>query len=537
MHFKFGAIIEKSGRSFGVFFPDLPGCISAGKTIDAAKEHAVEALTLHLEGMLQDGDEIPAATPLDELVADPDVKEVERILVAAKIPDGTESGEFGETLLEGLDEALRYMRGEKTGVREHLVMVGGTRSRSILIGEFPGILVAGDGWYWVKFPDLPEIEVGGISIEEAKENAEEALMLELEARIDEDVMIPAATLLKDLDPEPLPGEIDRFMVRTEVNPEPGSAGKVQDEEQEEPSIGLRFFVFEPDGTLKHMPIRVADGLTIGPDRLPQYANQRIRVLRVVLWTKNRQPLEVKRLEASIWQFDEAGSVRQFLVNAAFKALETYEALQEEKASETGVVSIEAKRARRRWEEEHRWVPTPAEITRVVHAIWPEQAGGPVKRLQSITGTAKRRLAMSFEAKQALDDCWPAAYDITSKISRLSDKDLKAFMQGVEGKFDPAEPVTTAFWKGIISTAEMEIVVRKARKSTRGKWFAAVDVFTDDPGERGVASGSTIEFRECNGRAAAVAAAREMLAKYAAHFDVGVAIDARLCPEIEWGGPF
>src|ERR1700733_11419848 len=123
MDYKFGSIIEKSGRSFGVFFPDLPGCVSAGTTIDEAKQHAVEALTLHLEGMLQDGDEIPTATPLDELVADPDVKEVERVLVAAKIPDGADSGGFGEALLEGLDEALRHLRGEQTGAREHVIMV------------------------------------------------------------------------------------------------------------------------------------------------------------------------------------------------------------------------------------------------------------------------------------------------------------------------------------------------------------------------------------------------------------------------------
>jgi predicted RNase H-like HicB family nuclease len=47
----FTAIIEAGGNSgYGVYFPDLPGCVSAGDTIEEAARNAEEALSLHLRG-------------------------------------------------------------------------------------------------------------------------------------------------------------------------------------------------------------------------------------------------------------------------------------------------------------------------------------------------------------------------------------------------------------------------------------------------------------------------------------------------------
>lgn len=44
---------------FGVTVPDLPGCFSAGNSIDDAIEKAREAILLHAEVMLEDGESIP----------------------------------------------------------------------------------------------------------------------------------------------------------------------------------------------------------------------------------------------------------------------------------------------------------------------------------------------------------------------------------------------------------------------------------------------------------------------------------------------
>jgi len=45
--------------AYSVDFPDLPGCVSAGATLEEALSMAREALSLHLYGMIEDGDAIP----------------------------------------------------------------------------------------------------------------------------------------------------------------------------------------------------------------------------------------------------------------------------------------------------------------------------------------------------------------------------------------------------------------------------------------------------------------------------------------------
>lgn len=50
--------VESGGYS--VDFPDLPGCVSAGDSLEEALAMAREALSLHLYGMAEDGDTIPA---------------------------------------------------------------------------------------------------------------------------------------------------------------------------------------------------------------------------------------------------------------------------------------------------------------------------------------------------------------------------------------------------------------------------------------------------------------------------------------------
>jgi len=63
------ALIRKEGSSdFGVDFPNFPGCVTAGKTLEEARRNADEALALHIEGMVEDGDPIPRPSPLDAVM-------------------------------------------------------------------------------------------------------------------------------------------------------------------------------------------------------------------------------------------------------------------------------------------------------------------------------------------------------------------------------------------------------------------------------------------------------------------------------------
>ena len=62
------AILEKTRRGYSLFFPDLPGAVSAGKDYEDTISHASECLSLHLYGMLQDKESIPEPTHISHVM-------------------------------------------------------------------------------------------------------------------------------------------------------------------------------------------------------------------------------------------------------------------------------------------------------------------------------------------------------------------------------------------------------------------------------------------------------------------------------------
>jgi predicted RNase H-like HicB family nuclease len=57
---------------YGVTVPDLPGCFSAGSTVDEALAMAREAIELHLEGLIEDGQVVPEPGRIEDHQANPD---------------------------------------------------------------------------------------------------------------------------------------------------------------------------------------------------------------------------------------------------------------------------------------------------------------------------------------------------------------------------------------------------------------------------------------------------------------------------------
>ncbi len=78
-----GLIHKEEGSDYGVSFPDLPGCITAGATLDEARAMAEEALALHLDGFSEDGEPIPEPSSLADVMIDPENRGGVAILVAA----------------------------------------------------------------------------------------------------------------------------------------------------------------------------------------------------------------------------------------------------------------------------------------------------------------------------------------------------------------------------------------------------------------------------------------------------------------------
>ncbi len=66
------AIIHRALDSFGVSFPDLPGCVAQGSTEQEALANSADAVALHIEGLVTGGDIAPVPRSLDDLRADPE---------------------------------------------------------------------------------------------------------------------------------------------------------------------------------------------------------------------------------------------------------------------------------------------------------------------------------------------------------------------------------------------------------------------------------------------------------------------------------
>jgi len=59
-------VIHKDKDSvYGVTVPDLPGCFSAGETMEEALENAIEAIMCHAEGLIMDDETVPQPTSME----------------------------------------------------------------------------------------------------------------------------------------------------------------------------------------------------------------------------------------------------------------------------------------------------------------------------------------------------------------------------------------------------------------------------------------------------------------------------------------
>ena len=61
-------VIEQGEESYGVYVPDLPGCVAVGDTREGALAFIQEAIVLHLEMLREDGLPIPQPLSVSEYV-------------------------------------------------------------------------------------------------------------------------------------------------------------------------------------------------------------------------------------------------------------------------------------------------------------------------------------------------------------------------------------------------------------------------------------------------------------------------------------
>lgn len=105
---------------YGVIVPDLPGCFSAGNTIDEAIQNAHEAIECHLEGLLADNEPIPLKKTIEQHLDNPDFKN--GVLAIVDVDLSKISGKttrvnvsLPEHFLKQIDEYTHQHGGNRSG--------------------------------------------------------------------------------------------------------------------------------------------------------------------------------------------------------------------------------------------------------------------------------------------------------------------------------------------------------------------------------------------------------------------------------------
>lgn len=93
---KYVVVFEQSPNNWGAFVPDLPGCVAVGDTFEETKESIREAIEFHIEGYVEDDEEIPAHSCVDAAV------------VEVNIPEGARFAEPDYQLWDPDEDAEEY---------------------------------------------------------------------------------------------------------------------------------------------------------------------------------------------------------------------------------------------------------------------------------------------------------------------------------------------------------------------------------------------------------------------------------------------
>ncbi|MBN9552613.1 MAG: type II toxin-antitoxin system HicB family antitoxin [Alphaproteobacteria bacterium] len=81
MHQYIGLIHKELTSDYGVSFPDFPGVVTAGASLEEARELAEQALAFHVEGLIDDGEAVPDPASLEKVMADADRRVLKTIIV------------------------------------------------------------------------------------------------------------------------------------------------------------------------------------------------------------------------------------------------------------------------------------------------------------------------------------------------------------------------------------------------------------------------------------------------------------------------
>ncbi|MBZ5617187.1 MAG: type II toxin-antitoxin system HicB family antitoxin [Acidobacteriia bacterium] len=65
---KYAVVLEKAAHNWAAYVPDLPGCVTTGRTLEETRRLIAEAIEFHIEGMHLRNEAVPEPTTVAETV-------------------------------------------------------------------------------------------------------------------------------------------------------------------------------------------------------------------------------------------------------------------------------------------------------------------------------------------------------------------------------------------------------------------------------------------------------------------------------------
>lgn len=115
------ALVHEEAGHYGISFPDFPGCVSGGQSLDEAIERGTATLAFHVAGMVADKDPLPVLRTLSELKTDKAFQEDAAGAVIVAVPLELPGKpvrvniSLDEHLLESIDRAAKAAGNTRSG--------------------------------------------------------------------------------------------------------------------------------------------------------------------------------------------------------------------------------------------------------------------------------------------------------------------------------------------------------------------------------------------------------------------------------------
>ncbi len=130
-------LVHGEGDTFGISFPDFPGCVAGGSTLDETVSRGEDALAVHVKSMLEDGESLPVPRSRSAIVNDPEFSEdvKDATFVALPLPNARRVRVhvmIDESLLSAVERAATSEGYTRSGYFERAI-----RDRLVRQSESP----------------------------------------------------------------------------------------------------------------------------------------------------------------------------------------------------------------------------------------------------------------------------------------------------------------------------------------------------------------------------------------------------------------